>query len=65
MKKIFPGLAFAFLIHSCCLLPFERTWTDEYAIENGTDYFNTIYYRYETNDNVCNKTGHCRNHATC
>ncbi len=52
MKKTLIGLSFAFLIHSCCLLPFERTWTDEYIIENNTGYLITIYYRYETYSDV-------------
>ena len=52
MKKTLIGLSFAFLIHSCCLLPIERTWTDEYIIENNTGYLITIYYRYETYSDV-------------
>jgi hypothetical protein len=52
MRIIFLAFILTFAAYSCCLLPFEKSWTDEYAIENGTNFFITIYYRYETFDDV-------------
>ncbi len=49
MKKILTSLAFALLIHSCCLLPVERTGTNEYVLINNTNHFITIYYVFEEN----------------
>jgi len=46
MRNIFFASILIVIAYSCCLLPAERTWTDEYVIENGTDHTVTIYYRF-------------------
>ena len=48
MRNIFFASILLVTAYSCCLLPVENTWTDEFAIENGTVHSVTIYYRFTT-----------------